>query len=236
MVPGGGIEPPFQAPKARVLPLDDPGRRPYRTWPAREDIEAPSDTFWPVRASCQVMQTNTTPSTERTYVEPDRSGMAELYARYVPNGVRLAYLLTGDRHQAEDLAQEAFIRCVGRFSHLRAHAAFEAYLRRAIVNLHTSGLRRGRLEREWVQREGHRVATAASSQSDVGARADLWSALGTLPPRQRAALVLRYYEDLSERETAEALGCTLPAVKSLVARGSDALRAQLPTYRSEGDE
>ena len=182
------------------------------------------------------METNTTPLTVRPHVEPDRSAMAELYARYVPSGIRLAYLLTGDRHQAEDLAQEAFIRCVGRFSHLRSHAAFEAYLRRAIVNLHTSGLRRRRLEREWLQREGHRVATAASPQGDVGARADLWSALATLPPRQRAALVLRYYEDLSERDTAEALGCTLAAVKSLVARGSEALRAQLPTYGSEGDE
>ncbi|MFI5055554.1 MAG: sigma factor, partial [Actinomycetota bacterium] len=75
-------------------------------------------------------------------MDSDRGAMAELYARYVPAGVRLAYLLTGDRHQAEDLAQEAFIRCVGRFSHLRSHAAFESYLRRAIVNLHTSGLRR----------------------------------------------------------------------------------------------
>jgi len=182
------------------------------------------------------METNTTPLTERPHVEPDRSAMAELYARYVPSGIRLAYLLTGDRPQAEDLAQEAFIRCVGRFSHLRSHAAFEAYLRRAIVNLHTSGLRRRRLEREWLQREGHRVATAASPQGDVGARADLWSALATLPPRQRAALVLRYYEDLSERDTAEALGCTLAAVKSLVARGSETLRTQLPTYGSEGDE
>jgi RNA polymerase sigma-70 factor (sigma-E family) len=182
------------------------------------------------------MDTNATPVTERTYVEPDGGAMADLYARYVPAGVRLAYLLTGDRHQAEDLAQEAFIRCVGRFNHLRSHAAFESYLRRAIVNLHTSGLRRRRLERAWLQREGHRVATATSLPVDVGARTDLWSALATLPARQRAALVLRFYEDLSERDTAEALGCTLAAVKSLVARGSEALRTQLPTYASEGDE
>jgi RNA polymerase sigma-70 factor (sigma-E family) len=196
----------------------------------------PSDTFCPVRASLPVMETNATPVTERTHVEPDRSTMADLYARYVPTGVRLAYLMTGDRHQAEDLAQEAFVRCVGRFSHLRSHAAFDAYLRRAIVNLHTSGLRRRRLEREWLQREGHRVVNASSSQADVGERADLWAALATLPARQRAALVLRYYEDLSERDTAEALGCSLAAVKSLVARGSEALRAHLPTYPSEGDE
>jgi len=182
------------------------------------------------------MDTNATPVTERTHVEPDGGAMADLYARYVPAGVRLAYLLTGDRHQAEDLAQEAFIRCVGRFNHLRSHAAFESYLRRAIVNLHTSGLRRRRLERAWLQHEGHRVATATSTPVDVGARTDMWSALETLPARQRAALVLRFYEDLSERDTAEALGCTLAAVKSLVARGSEALRTQLPTYAPEGDE
>lgn len=173
---------------------------------------------------------------ERTLVEPDGGTMAELYTRYVPAGIRLAYLLTGDRHQAEDLAHEAFVRCVGRFQHLRAHTAFDAYLRRAIVNLHTSGLRRRRTEREWLRREGPRAAAAVSTQRDVGEREDLWRALATLPSRQRAALVLRYYEDLSERDAAEALGCSLSALKSLVARGSDALRASLTTYAPEGDD
>ena len=78
---------------------------------------------------------------EGTRTEPEPGSMAELYARYVPGGIRLAFLLTGDRNRADDLAHEAFVRCVGRFAHLRAHRAFEAYLRRAIVNLHTSGIR-----------------------------------------------------------------------------------------------
>lgn len=173
---------------------------------------------------------------ERIVVEPDGGTMAELYTRYVPAGIRLAYLLTGDRAQAEDLAHEAFVRCVGRFQHLRAHSVFDAYLRRAIVNLHTSGLRRRRTEREWLRREGPRAAAAVATQRDVGEREDLWQALATLPPRQRAALVLRYYEDLSERDAAEALGCSLAALKSLVARGSDALRASLTTYAPEGDD
>jgi len=169
---------------------------------------------------------------ERTLVEPDRGTMAELYARHVPAGVRLAYLLTGDRQQAEDLAHEAFVRCVGRFAHLRAREAFDGYLRRSIVNLHTSGVRRKYVEREWLRREGPRVARATSTLPDVSARQDLWRALGTLPSRQRAALVLRYYEDLSERDTAAVLGCSLAAVKSLVARGSEALRAEI----AEGDD
>jgi RNA polymerase sigma factor (sigma-70 family) len=92
------------------------------------------------------------------------------------------------------------------------------------VNLHTSGLRRRRLERAWLQREGASSATRVSTQPDVSAREDLWRALATLPPRQRAALVLRYYEDLSEHDTAQVLGCSVAAVKSLVARGSETLR------------
>jgi RNA polymerase sigma-70 factor (sigma-E family) len=156
--------------------------------------------------------------------EAVEGGIDELYARHIGGGVRLAYLLTGDRGHAEDMAQEAFIRCVGRFRHLRRPDAFEAYFRRAIVNLHTSGLRRRRLERAWLARERAVNAARVSSQPDVGAREDLWRALGRLPSRQRAALVLRYYEDLSERETAEVLGCSVAAVKSLVARGGESLR------------
>jgi RNA polymerase sigma-70 factor (sigma-E family) len=151
-------------------------------------------------------------------------GIDELYARHIGTGVRLAFLLTGDRGHAEDLAQEAFIRCIGRFRHLRQPDAFEAYFRRAIVNLHTSGLRRRRLERAWLHREGASSAARVSTQPDVGAREDLWRALATLPPRQRAALVLRYYEDLSEHDAAQVLGCSVAALKSLVARGSETLR------------
>lgn len=74
-----------------------------------------------------------------------RSELADLYVRHVPAANRLAFLLTGDRTHAEDLVHDAFVRCVGRFGHLRAHEAFDAYLRRTIVNLHTSGLYGGML-------------------------------------------------------------------------------------------
>ncbi len=166
-------------------------------------------------------------SDEGASTEPTEGRMAELYARHVPAGMRLAYLLTGNRQQAEDLVQEAFIRCVGRFRYLRVPDAFEAYLRRAIVNLHTSGLRRHRLERAWLAREGAAVARRTTSMPDVGVREDLWRRVLALPARQRAALVLRFYEDLSERDTAEVLGCTVPAVKSLVSRGTAALRHEI---------
>lgn len=163
--------------------------------------------------------------------EPEPSVMADLYARYVPAGLKLAYLLTGDQQHAHDLTHEAFVRCVGRFTYLRSHVAFDAYLRRAIVNLHTSGIRRRYLEQRWVQMEAARVAGATTALPDVGGREDLWRALAKLPPRQRAALVLRFYEDLSEQDTAATLRCSVAAVKSLIARGSEALRAVI----AEGD-
>ena len=151
-------------------------------------------------------------------------GIEELYARHIQGGVRLAYLLTGDRAHAEDLAQEAFIRCVGRFQHLRDRRAFDAYLRRAIVNLHTSSLRRRKLEREWIRTrtvgDGDAQHVDARRRRTCGPVASARLAAA----RQRAALVLRYYEDLSERDAAEALGCSVAAVKSLVSRGSESLR------------
>ena len=151
--------------------------------------------------------------------------LADLYVRHAPAAMRLAFLLTGDRTAAEDLVQEAFVRVTGRFGHLRVPDAFAAYLRRTIVNLHTSQLRRVRLERAHLGREGH--AAPLDAMPDVDAREDLWRELLRLPPRQRAAVVLRFYEDLSERETAEALRCSTAAVKSLVARAMGSLRARI---------
>jgi RNA polymerase sigma-70 factor (sigma-E family) len=156
----------------------------------------------------------------------EASGLGELYERHAPAAGRLAYLLTGDHALAEDLVQEAFVRVVGRFRHLRVPDAFETYLRRTIVNLHASQLRRRRLERAHLEREKAR-RRESSSMPDVGVREELWRALLQLPARQRAAIVLRFYEDLSERETAEALGCSANAAKSLIARAMQTLRAKI---------
>jgi RNA polymerase sigma-70 factor (sigma-E family) len=157
----------------------------------------------------------------------EAKGLADLYERHAPAAGRLAYLLTGDRALAEDLVQEAFVRVVGRFRHLRVPDAFEAYLRRTIVNLHTSSLRRRRLERAYLEREGGAARPASAVMPDVGVREELWRAMLALPARQRAAVVLRFYEDLSERETADALRCSVAAVKSLTARAMETLRARM---------
>lgn len=164
--------------------------------------------------------------TEARAIEGAGGQIADLYQRHVPAAGRFAYLLTGDHAVAEDLVQEAFVRVLGRFGHLRVPDAFESYLRRTIVNLHTSSLRRRRLERAYLQRTRH-PAEPSASMPDVGEREDLWHALVELTPRQRAAIVLRFYEDLSERETAGVLRCSPAAVKSLVARAMDTLRATL---------
>jgi RNA polymerase sigma-70 factor (sigma-E family) len=161
----------------------------------------------------------------KTLVREPRSELADLYVRHVPAANRLAFLLTGERSQAEDLVHDAFVRCVGRFGHLRAHEAFDAYLRRTIVNLHTSGLRRLRVERAFLAKARVEAGLGGpAAMPDVAAKEDLWRRLRALPPRQRAVLVLRYYEDLSERETADAMRCSVAAVKSLTARASAALR------------
>src|SRR5205085_10704802 len=118
-------------------------------------------------------------------------------------------LLTGDRALAEDLVQEAFVRLAGRLVHLRDPGAFDAYLRRTVVNLSRSHFRRRKVERAYVQRTG----AAPDARAELGAdrsfedRAVLWRAMQRLSQRQRAAIVLRFYEDLSEHRVAEILSC-----------------------------
>jgi RNA polymerase sigma factor (sigma-70 family) len=122
--------------------------------------------------------------------------------------------------------QEAFARVAGRFRHLRMPDAFDAYLRRSVVNLFTSQLRRAKLERAYVARHGTEPSVA-SEPGDPAGRDELWRTLQALPERQRAAIVLRFYEDLSEYQSAEILGCSTGALNQLVVRGMAALRTQI---------
>jgi RNA polymerase sigma-70 factor (sigma-E family) len=154
------------------------------------------------------------------------SRLEDLYVQHAPSALRLAYFLTGDPEAARDLVQDAFVRVAGRFRHLRQPDAFDAYLRRTIVNLHTSGLRRLRSERSSLAREAA-FAVPAAHEDDHGARDEMWHAILSLPPRQRAAIVLRYYEDLSEGDSAEVLRCSVGALNQLVVRGMATLRTRL---------
>src|SRR5206468_4957660 len=131
--------------------------------------------------------------------------LEDLYVRNSPGALRLAYFLTGNREFAEDLVQEAFVRVAGRFRHLQMPDAFDAYLRRTIVNLFTSQMRRSKLERAYVSRHGAEPSIA-SQPTDPAARDELWRALHTLPERQPVAIVLRFYEDWSEQVSSDVMG------------------------------
>jgi RNA polymerase sigma-70 factor (sigma-E family) len=129
--------------------------------------------------------------------------------------LRLAYLLTQSRSAAEDLVQDSFIRIQPRWGSLDTPAA---YLRRTVTNACYSWHRRRRRE------------AAAPVEPVVAAEPEhdeMWDALAKLPPRRRAALVLRYYLDLSEADIAEALGCRPGTVKSLTHRALAELRSVL---------
>ena len=141
--------------------------------------------------------------------------LADLYRERYASMVRLAYLMVGSTPVAEELVQDAFARMHrhwDRTDHPRA------YLRTAVLNACRSHLRRGALERSYLKRTAHEPEPAAAGGDE------LFDALAKLPSRQRAALVLRFYEDLSEADIAVALGCRPGTVKSLLHRGLAELR------------
>jgi RNA polymerase sigma-70 factor (sigma-E family) len=150
--------------------------------------------------------------------------LEELYRAHANDARRLAYLLTGDPGLAEDLAQDAFVKVFGRFHDLRNRDAFWWYLRRTIVNLSKSHFRRRRVERAWLERQR---PDEEHLGPDVAERERLRVALLSLRPEQRSAIVLRYFEDLSEADTALALGVAVGTVKSMVSRGMERLRKEL---------
>jgi RNA polymerase sigma factor (sigma-70 family) len=158
---------------------------------------------------------------------PARESLRAAFEDHYLSIFRLCYLLSGRRETAEDLAQEAFVRASSRIEVLPSLEAGR-YLRRVAVNLWKNRLRRLAIERRAKYRligEAREVATP-DDRDDA-----LWIAVMDLPERQRACLVLRYYEGLSEREVAEVLDCAVGTVKSNVSRGLSRLRMEF----SDGD-
>jgi RNA polymerase sigma-70 factor (sigma-E family) len=169
--------------------------------------------------------------------EVEESEFADFFAATWARLFRTALALTGDRGQAEDAVQSAFAKAYASWQRVRRTEHPEAYVRRMTVN-EVLAVRR----RAWwrAERSGPTPEPTDQRRAEddaVADRTDLWEALLSLPPRQRAVLVLRYYEDLSEQDIADVLGCSRGTVKS---QASDALstlrrRQAAGAVTNEGD-
>lgn len=142
-----------------------------------------------------------------------------------PALLRFAYLLTGDPRRAEDAVQDALVAACSRWRHIVRADDPEAYVRRMIVNADVSRWRR------FVRRETpvDTVRDVVVGDLAVGVTEEqaAWALVRGLPPRQRAAVVLRFYEGLPDREIAGILGCAEGTVRSQISRALEALRRQV---------
>lgn len=148
----------------------------------------------------------------------EEDSFAEVFNEHHRRAVRLAYLLTSDHHQAEDVVAEAMAKVWVQWQRGRVDDV-GAYLRRAVANQANSKLRRRYLERREASRRtgddrGVRMVDEQAAEHDA-----VWQAVQQLPDRQRQVVVLRYYEDLSEADTAQVLGVSVGTVKSSMSRG-----------------
>ncbi|SNT31830.1 RNA polymerase sigma-70 factor, sigma-E family [Asanoa hainanensis] len=139
---------------------------------------------------------------------------------------RAAYLLTGDRHLAEDLVQQALVQVASRWEKISAGGDPDPYVRRVLYHQHVSWWRWRRL----VDRpHADLPETAVADRGrDVDTELTVRQALRRLTPKQRAVLVLRYFEDLTEAQTAEVLGCSVGTVKSNTRDALARLRTTAP--------
>ncbi|MFS3130159.1 SigE family RNA polymerase sigma factor [Nocardioides sp. Bht2] len=136
---------------------------------------------------------------------------------------RSAWLLTGDSHLAEDLVQTTLAKCWPAWKRVSETGSFQAYVRRTLFTTYVAWWRRkwnGERATETLPEQ----AEPANGRTDTELRRDLVTALATLPRGQRAMVVLRYFEDLTEKQTAELLGCSVGTVKSQTARALRTLR------------
>jgi RNA polymerase sigma-70 factor (sigma-E family) len=155
--------------------------------------------------------------------------VALLFTAHYRALVRLAVLLVHDRGIAEDLTQDAYVALHGRWRRLRDADKALAYLRATVVNRARSALRRRSVVNRYLSSVPPQSTVPSAEYAALGLleHADVLTAVRRLPQRQREAIVLRYYADLSEAQIAEAMGVSRGAVKSHASRGLAALRAAL---------
>jgi RNA polymerase sigma-70 factor (sigma-E family) len=164
------------------------------------------------------------PGRPRRTERGDPGGIEDLYRRHAPDAVRLAYLMTGNAQLAQDLVQEAFVRLGWRLLRLRRANAFGSYLRKTVVNLARTHFRRERTERAALARS---TTPRPDWGADVADREAMRHALRLLPSRQRVAVVLRFYEDLSYEQIADIMRCRIGTVGSLLSRAMETLRSEM---------
>ena len=144
---------------------------------------------------------------------------------------RTAYLLSGNHADAEDLAQTALVKAYLSWSKVSSAASPDAYVRRILTNAFVSSRRPLRVSRERLVDRTPDVEVAATGSDD---RLVLWPHVSALSPRQRAVIVLRYYEDLSEQQIADALGCSPGTVKSTASDALKVLRSRVASTEGAG--
>ncbi|QXE35717.1 MULTISPECIES: SigE family RNA polymerase sigma factor [Streptomyces] len=166
-------------------------------------------------------------------MDPGEGDFEAFVAARGPRLLRVAWLLTGDAHLAEDLLQSALAKVWPKWPRIAGDRP-EAYVRTVLVHLHASWWRR-RWRGELPYGEVPDAAGTADPYAHVDLEQSLAAAVRALPVRQRAVVVLRYFEDLSVEDTAATLGCSPGTVKSQSARALSALRAALPASVAGGE-
>ncbi len=152
------------------------------------------------------------------------------YKRQYPRAVGLAYALTGRRHVAEEIAQEAFIAGYRRWERISHYDKPDAWLRRVIVNRSTSVLRRGVTELKALPKLRSGMDHIAQLDADADG---VWDAVRALPRKQAHAIALFYLEDLSLEQIADVLECSPGTVKAHLRRGRERLGRKLHDWREE---
>jgi RNA polymerase sigma-70 factor (sigma-E family) len=157
----------------------------------------------------------------------DQEQFSEFYAARRDVVRRTAYLLCGDWHWADDLTQVAFMRLAVSWRKVRDRGALDAFVRTCLMRCYLSETRRAWRRREASHAEVPDTLAGPDAVEQSAQRSAFTAALGQLPPRQRAVLVCRYYQDLDIAATAEALRCSEGTVKSHAARGLARLKQLL---------
>jgi RNA polymerase sigma-70 factor (sigma-E family) len=172
---------------------------------------------------------------ERSRAERDRV-ISGLFDRHYAPMCRLAYVILGDAALAEEIVMEALVRTFSGWGRIRDVGRADIYLRRAVVNLCRSKIRRRAIEAR-VNAASYRRTERAAAEWDPERHETtriVWEAVKGLPERQRACVVLRYYEDLPEAHIADVLGCSIGTVKSQLSKARTKLEKSLGAMLPDG--